>query len=88
MMAPMRHLALWAAVVTGCANTVAGTRGEAPDAAPPSNFELTVLVDRSAPGAPGVDVPVRVAAREGGAVVEARTGADGRVLLQLDPSQT
>ncbi len=85
-------VALLALLSLGCSSTIAGTFGDASspdvvDAAPPMNFELAVLLDLNAPGAPGVDVPVSVVPR-GGAPIEASTGSDGVLRLALDPTLT
>lgn len=86
----MNRYALVFALSLGCASTVAGTRGDPADAsapadvAPPTNFELTVLLDLGAPGTPGTGVPVRLVPRNGGTPLEARTGGDGVLRLALD----
>ncbi len=80
----------------GCASTVAGTRGDPADASaadtvvdatPQYNFELGVFLDLATRATPGPDVAVLLTPR-GGAPIEARTGADGVLRLQLDASQT
>ncbi len=95
----MRPLVIFAAVTLGCASTVSGTRGDAPDAAPDApvdapvdagvtaNLELTVRLGQRASDTVGADVPVRVESREG-EVVEGRTGADGVFRVAVDPSRT
>jgi len=78
-------------LVLGCANTIAGTNGDAGDAAmeaafPPSNLDLTVLLWPRTPGVPGAGVQGRAQA-EDGTFVEADTGADGHLRMNLDPTK-
>ena len=78
-------------LVLGCASTIAGTGGDAGDAAmeaaaPPTNLDLTVLLWARTPGVPGAGVQGRAQA-EDGTFVEADTGADGHLRMNLDPTK-
>jgi hypothetical protein len=81
-------------LVLGCASTIAGTGGDAGDggdaameaAVPPTNLDLTVLLWPRTPGVPGAGGQGRAQA-EDGTFVEADTGADGHLRMNLDPTK-
>jgi hypothetical protein len=81
-------------LVLGCANTIAGSRGDAGDAGdvaleaavPPTTLDITVVLWPRTPGVPAVGAFGRAEAEDGG-FVEGTVGADGHLRLTLVPGQ-